>query len=690
MSEKLWRIAAAGNCAALVIVLVVLASAGTLFGTSAASRDARPVVRPAASAPARVVLIVLDAVRDDLARDGDVMPRLVALRRAGSGGTAMVESLVPSTVAGIRVLATGQVPAPASFVEDFGARPAPHGGMFEALRKRGGRVFVAGPALWLDLYGKWIDDAEVVTTFRDDDARVVAAAARAIRARVHDLVVVHLGACDDLAHRHGARSEAYRAGLRAYDRAVGLLLDAMDADTAVIVTTDHGVTAGGGHAGPEPEVLRTPFVAGGPGFPPRELGAFPQREVARIVAAALGVTLDRAASGDPDPAAAGQDAGPVGAAVPGSLLLLAVAGLGVPGAVIVLSRVAARAPVARDAIVLDAALWTSILVGALGTPLAALAVAGGALGAVALRLGRWPAPLVPAAAWIPLGGAIDAVTIGGEHLALTGTWNGWRTGSTLVLCVLAALSLFRAWRVPGAHAAETTVGRARGIRAPGLVSITGLLALTAACALVGGASLAAVALAALGLGHLLGSILERGATRAAAPAGAAAVCIAVLLPRLLGETVSLSTIDVRAAVRVVDFPFGPGLAVLVVVLRHAVTTLALLAGLAPGLRRVPPECLGALVAGAAAVCVGQTLATGAALALSAGSVTLGSLALGSLVRGIAEVTALFLGAAVVMAVSGGRPVRTSRARDGSAPPSTRGSASPAPTRGAAPPAPCAG
>jgi hypothetical protein len=597
------------------------------------------------------VLIVLDAVRDDLARDGEVMPRLAAFRRAGSGGTAMVESLVPSTVAGIRVLATGDVPAPASFVEDFGARPAPHGGMFEALRKRGGRAFVAGPALWMDLYGEWIDDAEVVTTFRDDDARVVAAAARAIRARAHDLVVVHLGACDDLAHRHGARSEAYRAGLREYDRAVGLLLDATDADTAVVVTTDHGVTAGGGHAGPEPDVLRTPFAAGGPGFPPRELGHFPQREVARIVAAALGVTLDRAASGGPTPAAAGQDAGLVGPTVTGPLLLLAVAGLGVPAAVIVLSAVAARAPVVRDAIVLDAALWTSILVGVLGTPIAALAVAAGALGAVALRLGRWPAPLVPVAAWIPLGGAIGAATIGGEHLALAGTGSGWRTGGTLVLGVLAALSWFRAWRVPGTHAAETAAGHARGIRAPRLAGTTGLLALPAGCALVGGASLAAVALAALGLGHLLGATLERRATRAAVPVGAAVVCIAVLLPRLLGETVSLSTIDVRAAVRVIDLPFGPGLAVLVVVLRHAATTLALLAGLAPGLRAVPPECLGALVAGAAAVCVGQTLATGAALALSAGSVTLGSLALGSLVRGVAEVTALFLGAAAAVAVS---------------------------------------
>jgi hypothetical protein len=84
-------------------------------------------------------------------------------------------------------------------------------------------------------------------------------------------------------------------------------------------------------------------------------------------------------------------------------------------------------------------------------------------------------------------------------------------------------------------------------------------------------------------------------------------------------------------------------------LRHAATTLALLGGLAPSLRTVSPETLGRLVAGAAAVCAGEALAAGAALILSAGSVTVGSLALGSLVRVAAEVTSLFLGAAAAVA-----------------------------------------
>jgi hypothetical protein len=132
------------------------------------------------------------------------------------------------------------------------------------------------------------------------------------------------------------------------------------------------------------------------------------------------------------------------------------------------------------------------------------------------------------------------------------------------------------------------------------------------------------------------------------------VCFTLLPSGLLGETVSLSTIDVRAAVLVVDLPLGLLPAVLLVMLRHAAATLALLGGLAPSLRRVSIQGLGRLAAGAAAVCVGQALAAGAALALAAGDVALGSLALGSLVRLVTEVTALFLGAAAAVAAAGWR------------------------------------
>ena len=70
----------------------------------------------------------------DVAADEAEMPQLAELARTGLRGVAHVESLVASTVAGIRVLAEGRVPPPASFLEDFGAQRAGEGGIFAAVR----------------------------------------------------------------------------------------------------------------------------------------------------------------------------------------------------------------------------------------------------------------------------------------------------------------------------------------------------------------------------------------------------------------------------------------------------------------------------------------------------------------------------------------------------------------------------
>ena len=47
--------------------------------------------------------------------------------------TATTLPLIPSTVAGIRTLAEGTVPPPASFFGDFGTTRSPTGGIFAGL-----------------------------------------------------------------------------------------------------------------------------------------------------------------------------------------------------------------------------------------------------------------------------------------------------------------------------------------------------------------------------------------------------------------------------------------------------------------------------------------------------------------------------------------------------------------------------
>ena len=136
MRRGLARIAAAGNAAALVLLVVVLANGRLLFGPSPA--PAEPPVRQAASG--RVLLVVIDALREDASRDPRRMPRLVRLAREGGRGVARVESWIPSTVAGIRAIAEGTVPEPASFLHDFGTTRSESGGIFA-----GPRAFAAGP-----------------------------------------------------------------------------------------------------------------------------------------------------------------------------------------------------------------------------------------------------------------------------------------------------------------------------------------------------------------------------------------------------------------------------------------------------------------------------------------------------------------------------------------------------------------
>ncbi|HEV2845665.1 MAG TPA: hypothetical protein VG477_12515, partial [Thermoanaerobaculia bacterium] len=165
MRPRLRRIAAAGNTAAVALLAMVYAHGPALLGRTQAS----PV--PAMGDPkGRVLLVVIDALREDRSRDPRLMPNL---NRLEGRGTARVESWIPSTVAGIRTIAEGTVPPPASFLQDFGASRSQNGGIFAAAKGAGLRTFAAGPRLWEDLYGPWLDGAFSVTTVSADDERVL-------------------------------------------------------------------------------------------------------------------------------------------------------------------------------------------------------------------------------------------------------------------------------------------------------------------------------------------------------------------------------------------------------------------------------------------------------------------------------------------------------------------------------------
>lgn len=537
MRRGLARIAAAGNAAALVLLVVVLANGRLLFGPPPV--PAEPPVRQAASG--RVLLVVIDALREDASRDPRRMPRLVRLAREGGRGVARVESWIPSTVAGIRAIAEGTVPEPASFLHDFGATRSESGGIFA-----GPRAFAAGPRLWADLYRPWLAGSEIVETVSGDDARVLAAGLAALEQGEYDLVVVHLSETDDAAHLERGFDEA----LRRADAFLGRLVERAGTDTAVVVTSDHGVTARGGHAGPEEDVVCTPVVVRGPGLPRGDLGTLRQRDLHRLILAPLGLALPDL----PSPA-------PPSPWLPAVLVLLAFAGCAGVCRALTLETEGRHA-----ATWLDAALWVGIALAVFGLPWAALLLALAALG-----------------------------------------WVGTRPTPTLLLAAMAGVAF------GGLRLLDARLG-----------PVSPDLGLPAVCALGMAAGLA---------------LRGRGLS-----AGLACALLPAVLARFLGETASLSTLDVRLAFRMADGPSGLSGAVTIVILLQALPALSLLAGIGrPG--------SGAFPAGLALALSGQAAATGLALAFAPGEPAVGSLATGLLVRLVGETTYLFLGSAALCAVT---------------------------------------
>jgi hypothetical protein len=683
--HRLWAVAAAGNCTALAIVALVLINSRPLFELERppASQD-RLLERTAGQeAASKVLLIVIDALRLDTARDDALMPQLARLADRGGQGVAIVDSLIPSTVAGIRVIATGKVPPAASFFEDFGAGHSRDGGIFSSVRRAGGRSFVAGTHLWTDLYGEWIDSAEIVATVGENDERVLAAAEHALADDSYALVVVHFSRCDDLAHRHGAFSRQYRAGARWCDNAVGALVSRADPSVAVIVTTDHGVTASGGHAGPEADVRRTPLVLAGRALPRGPIGEVSQSAIRPLVESALGIE-------PPVGHAKTVTRGPS----PWDLSFVLLAASVTLLSLLFLIRLGASPTPCWQSTALDATLWCSIALAATWQLYAfALALALLALSIVAVvpsRRAAGSASLLPV-----FGFAVGAVL---------GAWRIFDASTLLEDPPMAGEERLRlgcfalALGVP----AVSAILRSRAPRelvdrplAP-LGRSVGAAVSLAAGALLGGVSLLIVVC----LGLLTGRALGRAScSTPTAPyfGGVGLVVALALLVATSGETVSLSTIDVHLAFDRVDGWFGLPGAVAVVVLRHSLPAVALLVGALPVLGTAPSSTTRRLLSASGATILGEAVIASGCFAVSAESAAAGSLAVGALVRVLSEANFVFLGAALLLALSvplewGLRRTllcfNKRTAQNGSASTSTRGSGTRSSIREHALPRPC--
>ena len=103
------------------------------------------------------------------------------------------------------------------------------------------------------------------------DGEVAARAARHLGEADPDAMFVYLGNPDETSHRTGSIGSEYREAIALADRHVGMMVDAIrerpgyeHEDWLVLVSTDHGRRADGGHGGDSPEEMTIFILGSGP------------------------------------------------------------------------------------------------------------------------------------------------------------------------------------------------------------------------------------------------------------------------------------------------------------------------------------------------------------------------------------------------------------------------------------------
>ena len=151
-----------------------------------------------------------------------------------------------------------------------------------------------------------IDVREVVDGYdlgwAEADGEIAARAARHLSEADPDAMFVYFGNPDETSHRHGSIGAEYRDAIALSDSHVGTVVDAMRARPSyarenwlVLISTDHGRRADGGHGGISPEEMTIFILASGPataGWPPP--GPAGIVDVAATALVHLGIGIDPA------------------------------------------------------------------------------------------------------------------------------------------------------------------------------------------------------------------------------------------------------------------------------------------------------------------------------------------------------------------------------------------------------------
>jgi hypothetical protein len=239
----------------------------------------------------RVVLVVIDGLRDDTAR------RLPTFRRLGEEGSRLVARVTPPSLSypGWTSLVSGAPPEISGVTTNRHEGAARVDTVLASASASGLTTAVVGLPGWRRLFGGVVTEGVYVRDDGEADEDVIRRAVALLRRADPDLLVVHLPDVDHHAHRAGVGDEYLEAALAA-DRGIARLVEVAGSETAFVVTSDHGHVDAGGHGGAEPVVTRTPLVLSGEGLVPDARGEVEQVDVAPTIAALLGIPVPRHAA----------------------------------------------------------------------------------------------------------------------------------------------------------------------------------------------------------------------------------------------------------------------------------------------------------------------------------------------------------------------------------------------------------
>lgn len=231
-------------------------------GTVAEARPSVPATTP--SAP-RVVLVIVDGLRDDAARRMSTLNNL-----QGYGADFALVTPEPSlSYPDWTTILTGAEHHVTGVTTNWFEGRVPVPTVLDDAIAAGLRTAVVGPTDFSELYAAeradgvrlrdWPEGGYLTNTLVDD--------ALAIAERVDPaLLVVHLPDIDEAGHDHGGTSKEYEDTVRKVDADLArLVVGLQDGRTAFVIVADHGHIDSGGHGGWEPEATRVRMVLGGAG-----------------------------------------------------------------------------------------------------------------------------------------------------------------------------------------------------------------------------------------------------------------------------------------------------------------------------------------------------------------------------------------------------------------------------------------